>query len=319
MMPMEKMHAVWYLKPLEWFLKGLAHLPLSVLYVIADLLGWVLCHIVRYRRNVIVKNLADSFPEMAPAQRKAIMHRFYRNFADYFVETIKLAHITDEEMRRRFTFENVEIIDSLFDQGRSIVTYFSHTGNWEWAPSISLWSKHKPSHDTVYAQVYRPLKNKFFDEYFLHLRSRFGSVSVPKATVLRQLLRYKRDGKKSITGFMSDQKPSHGDLIHVVEFLNHPTAIITGTEQLAQKMKMAVIYWDMQKTSRGHYKVSTRLICDDASTMPPMAITDTYAEMLEQTIRRDPAIWLWSHKRWKHPVTFADDNTQHGSTPHTAQ
>lgn len=28
-------------------------------------------------------------------------------------------------------------------------------------------------------------------------------------------------------------------------------------------------------------------------------ITEMFADYLEQTIRREPAYWLWSHKRWK--------------------
>ncbi|MEO5107580.1 acetyltransferase, partial [Bacteroides ovatus] len=28
-------------------------------------------------------------------------------------------------------------------------------------------------------------------------------------------------------------------------------------------------------------------------------ITEMFAHRLEQTIRREPAYWLWSHKRWK--------------------
>ena len=291
-------------------LRALALLPLGALYVISDGVALLLRHVVRYRRKVVRKNLAESFPDKSAAELRDIERRFYRNFADYIFETVKLLHISDKEMSHRMVFENIELVDRLLGEGRSIAVYFSHCGNWEWAPSITLHTAFPPDHGAVYGQVYRPLRNRWFDAMMLRIRSRFGSHSYPKKTVLRDLIKEKRTGLPAMVGFMSDQKPSHGDTIHVVSFLNHPTAVITGTETLARRLDMAAIYWDMEKVSRGHYKITNRLISDRLADEPQYSITDRYAAMLEKTIMRDPAVWLWSHKRWKHKVTFADDETK---------
>lgn len=291
-------------------LRTLALLPLGALYVISDGVALLLRHVVRYRRKVVRKNLAESFPDKSVAELRDIERRFYRNFADYIFETVKLLHISDKEMSRRMVFENIELVDRLLGEGRSIAVYFSHCGNWEWAPSITLHTAFPPDRGAVYGQVYRPLRNRWFDTMMLRIRSRFGSHSYPKKTVLRDLIKEKRTGLPAMVGFMSDQKPSHGDTIHVVSFLNHPTAVITGTETLARRLDMAAIYWDMEKVSRGHYKITNRLISDRLADEPQYSITDRYAAMLEKTIMRDPAVWLWSHKRWKHKVTFADDETK---------
>lgn len=291
-------------------LRALALLPLGALYVISDGVALLLRHVVRYRRKVVRKNLAESFPDKSVAELRDIERRFYRNFADYIFETVKLLHISDKEMSRRMVFENIELVDRLLGEGRSIAVYFSHCGNWEWAPSITLHTAFPPDRGAVYGQVYRPLRNRWFDTMMLRIRSRFGSHSYPKKTVLRDLIKEKRTGLPAMVGFMSDQKPSHGDTIHVVSFLNHPTAVITGTETLARRLDMAAIYWDMEKVSRGHYKITNRLISDRLADEPQYSITDRYAAMLEKTIMRDPAVWLWSHKRWKHKVTFEDDETK---------
>jgi KDO2-lipid IV(A) lauroyltransferase len=146
----------------------------------------------------------------------------------------------------------------------------------------------------------------------LLLRSRFHSVSLAKRTSFLDLLRFRKQGITTITGFMSDQKPSHGDVIHVVKFLNHPTAMITGTETVARRMDAVVVYWEMSKPSRGHYHVRVVLITDQPNQLPEYAITDRYASLLQQNINADPALWLWTHKRWKHPVTFADNGKKFG-------
>ena len=76
---------------------------------------------------------------------------------------------------------------------------------------------------------------------------------------------------------------------------------------MARRLDAAVVYWDMRKTSRGRYHIDMKLITDAPNQLPQGAITDRYVSLLSQTIRRDPAIWLWSHKRWKHPVTMPTD------------
>lgn len=281
--------------------KALAMLPFCVLYVLSDFVYFLLYHVVRYRRKVVEDNLAKCFPDKTPEERKRIERGFYRHFADCFVETIKLLHISDREVKRRITFENVELIDRLTKAGKSIVVYFSHCGNWEWAPSVTL---HTTTDGVEYCQVYRPLRNKAFDRLMLKVRSRFGSHSFAKATVFRDLLHLKKDGIVSVTGFMSDQKPSHGDPTYVTMFLNRPTAFITGTETLATRMGMAAVYWDMEKISRGHYRIVTRLLDDGSHQAPRGELTQNYALLLETTIRRNPSIWLWTHKRWKNKVTL---------------
>lgn len=305
----------WKYKPLELLLRCGARMPLWLLYTIADFLFVVLYHMVRYRRKVALKHISDSFPDKNHNEHQRVCRKFYRNFADYIVETIKLGHISDREMMSRMTFDGMETIDKLLRDGKSIVAYFSHTFNWEWAPSITLWSDMKPGIDAEFCQVYRPLRNKWFDAYMLKLRSRFHPLSFPKSNTLRELLKLRKEGMPSITGFMSDQKPSHGDPTRVLMFLNHPTAFITGTETLARKLKMAVVYWDMTKVKRGRYNISMKLLTEDASTLPPMELTDRYARLLEDTIRRDPSNWLWTHKRWKNRVTLPPDETDDTAMP----
>lgn len=285
-----------------------ARLPWCVLYGVSTAIYFVLCHGIGYRRKVVMKNLRESFPEKTEREINDIARKFYRNFADMIVETVKLLHVSDAEMRARFTFEGVEIIDGMMRQGRSVAAYFSHTFNWEWAPSVTLWSSLVADRDAAFCQVYRPLRDKAMDALMLRIRCRFGARSLPKKNTLRALLALRRDGMPSVTGFMSDQKPSHGDPAYITTFLSHPTAFITGTETLARRLGMAAVYWDITRVGRGRYHLTVKTLSDDVASAEPMAVTAKYVRMLEDTIRRDPANWLWSHKRWKIPVTLPEND-----------
>lgn len=279
-----------------------AHLPLKVMYALSDIAFVLVYYVARYRRRVVDDNLAQCFPDIDQKARAAIRRQFYRNFCDTFVEAVKLLHISDKEICQRMQFENTALIDKLLSQGKSVAVYFSHCGNWEWAPSVTLHTTH---HQGVeYCQVYRPLRNHAFDSLMLRIRSRFGSLSFAKATVFRDLVHLKRDNILTVTGFMSDQKPSHNDPTVVTMFLNRPTAFISGTETLARRIGLAAIYWDMEKTARGHYRITCRLLDDGTHAGEPGTLTRNYAAMLQDTITRNPAIWLWTHKRWKIPVTM---------------
>lgn len=286
---------------------AIALLPFWALYALSDVLFFFFYHIVRYRRKLVDKNLAASFPEMTEAERHKISRKFYRNFTDYLVETIKVLHISDEEMKKRMEFVSLDTENDILMGDRSVAAYFSHCFNWEWATSVTLWMDAEKDKNIYIGKIYRPLKNEGFDRLFLKIRDRFNSYSIPKKATLRRLLEVRREGRIWLVGFMSDQKPSHGDPTYVTTFLNHPTAMITGTETLARRLGAAAIYWDMEKLRRGYYRITCRLLADDVSKTEPMAVTEAYARMLETTIRRDPSIWLWTHNRWKHPV-FAPEN-----------
>lgn len=289
-------------KLLKSILTLVAMLPLGVLYVFSDILFFIIYFVVRYRRKLVEKNLTACFPDKSVEERREICRKFYRNFADYIVETIKLLHISDAEISRRMTFVDMDVLDRLTAAGKSVAVYYAHCGNWEWGTSMTLHVSPVSHKNTDYCQVYRPLRNRVFDRLMLDVRSRFGSYSFSKTTVLRDLICLRREGKQSVTGFMSDQKPSHGDPTVVTEFLNRKTAFISGTEHLAARMGFAAIYWDTEKIGRGRYRITCRPLTENAANMPNGELTRAYAALLQNTILRNPSIWLWTHNRWKYPV-----------------
>ena len=81
--------------------------------------------------------------------------------------------------------------------------------------------------------------------------------------------------------------------------MNQDSAVFTGVERIAKQTGFAVVYLDMQKESRGHYRGTVRLISDNPAEEPEFRITETYIRAMEKTILRKPAYWLWTHKRWK--------------------
>lgn len=277
----------------------LSHLPLGVLYPFGIVMYLLLYYVVGYRRKVVMQNLAESFPDKSRKELRETAKEYYLNFADYVVETIRLGGIFAREISARISYENLDTVKGYLEEKRPVVAYFSHCFNWEWVTSLGLEKDMAPYE---LSEVYRPLKSKWMDRYMLRIRQRFNTQCYAKATVFRELLRRRKEGVTTFTGFMSDQKPSHNDPGYITMFLNHPTAMISGTETVARKLGAAVVFFDMTKLHRGRYHVRIVPMTDDASTTSVGEITGLYTRLLEENIRRQPSIWLWTHRRWKHRV-----------------
>lgn len=276
--------------------KLFSRLPLCVLYAFADVAFLVVYYIAGYRRGVVRKNLQRSFPEKTQKELRRIEKDFFHFLCDYAVETLKLLTISEEEMQRRMTFEGVEAMEAELENHPFVFIYLGHYCNWEWVSSMPLWVKNESTHC---AQIYRPLKNKAFDALFMEMRTRFHAENISKYDTLRRILSLKREGRRTIIGFISDQSPRWQSIHEWVDFLHQDTPVFTGTERIGKKVDAAIYFADICRTKRGHYHCTFRHITSEIKSYEDYRLTALYMEELEKIIRRQPHLWLWSHKRWK--------------------
>ena len=273
-----------------------ALLPMRALYVLSDILYVLIYKIAGYRVKVVRRNITASFPDKSKAEWRQLERRFYHHFADYIVETIKLAHISLDEIQQRAYLKNPELVDQLMEKGHTcFILTMGHYGNWEWFSGSTTRFE-----DSRIYQIYRPLNNKAFDKLFADLRTQFGSFGIKKNDTIRDIIKLKQDKTKSVVIFLADQTPSKANRHYWTEFLHQDTAILTGPERIARKLNLPVIFLDTQKVKRGYYTVDMKLITENPKETPENYITEQYARLLEKMILRDPAYWLWTHKRWKH-------------------
>lgn len=275
----------------------LSLLPFRILYGMADIGYVLLYYIIRYRRGVVRKNLVTAFPEKSIDDIKTIERKFYHWFCDYFLEAIKLLSISDKELRRRFTIINSEEVEQCFQEGQDVAAILGHYCNWEWLSCVGM---NLPPEREI-GLIYHPLRNKTFDYLFRKLRSHEqNSHVIPKKDILRYVVTKKREGVRNICGYISDQGPKWTNIHLWLPFLNHEyTPVFTGGERIMRKMNNAVFYVEMSRPKRGYYTATYKLITRDPNTLPADEITRRFFCLLEETIRQEPAFYLWSHNRWK--------------------
>ncbi len=278
------------------WVKSHATLPMRLLYILSDILYTFIYYVIGYRKKVVRTNMAAAFPEKSTAERLALEKAFYHHFSDYVVETIKLAHISLEEVQRRAYIENPEVVDEMMAKGHPCcLLLMGHYGNWEWYSASTTRFK-----EAKIYQLYRPLKSKAVDDLFIYLRTKFGAFVTPKNDAGREVIRLQRNNVRSVVIFLADQTPSRNNLHYWTSFLHQDTAILTGVERLARKLNLPVIFLDVKMVSRGYYSLEMQLLSENSKETPENWLTEEYARRMEHSILRDPRGWLWTHKRWKY-------------------
>ena len=270
-------------------------LPFRALYLLSDGLYVVLFHMVGYRRQVVEKNLRMAFADKTDNDRLLIEHKFYHWLCDYFVESIKLLSISKEELQRRFTIANSDEVEKCFEEGQSAAAVLGHYCNWEWLSCVGI---DLPA-NRVMGLVYHPLRSRYFDRLYVDLRSYMGGVPIPKRDIRGCLAKYRREGVMSLFGYISDQGPKMNNIHLWLDFMNQDTPVFTGAERIIRKMNNAVFYVEMSRPKRGYYTCTYHLITRQPDSLPEHEITRIFFQKLEQTIRKNPEFYLWSHNRWK--------------------
>ncbi|WP_209332362.1 lysophospholipid acyltransferase family protein [Lunatimonas salinarum] len=275
------------------FFKALSLLPIGVLYLISDFFFLIAYYVVGYRKKVVRENLAFAFPEKSETQRKEIEKIFFRNLTDSFAETIKLLRISDSEVIKRYRLINPEIVVDRVHNQQVVIGMQAHFFNWE-GHVVAFSRVMKSACETVYLKVNSPL----FEQLMRTIRSRYGGTLVERNSFVKHLIAHKNLPR--MIGLAADQRPQFSEIRYWTTFMNREAAFFEGGEKMAKKFNLPVIYGEIRKTKRGHYTYSYRVLATPPyDDHPPHSITDAYVAAVEDNIRKEPALYLWSHNRWK--------------------
>ena len=287
--------------------KVVGSLPLKVHYAFAGFITWILRDVMRYRNDVVLTNLARSFPDKKYHEIKQIYKEFYKHLGELFVEAIWFGASNYKRLYKSgiVTVTNPEVFNEVFENTPNTTVLFSHCGNWEllggflgYRTSTGVKMAMEEKHIRV---VYKELHSKFSDEFFR--RNRVNALEtvgteceIESSKILRTALKGRNE--KAVYIYIADQYP-YVSAFHVGEFLSQPTLAMLGSAGVAHKLGHAVVYLKMKRVQRGKYEMTFIPICEDASKMTPEEIMRKYFDILEEEIRETPHNWLWTHKRWK--------------------
>jgi len=279
-----------------YFFYGLLYLvsllPMRVLYLLSDGIYGLLYYVFGYRKEVVMGNLLLAFPDLTEGERIRIAKKFYHNFIDSFIEVIKLVSASEAFLQKRFTVDLGEL-NEVYKTGKSCQMHLGHTFNWEWGQLVL-------TRLTGYKilVVYMPISNAILEKLFYKLRTRSGNAFLPATSMREAICPYLES--QYLLGLVADQNPGNPGTSYWVNFFGRPTPFVSGPEKGARAAGLPVMFASIEKPRRGHYHAKVSLGSPDASLLPEVELTRQYVRYLETVIRRNPDMWLWSHRRWKH-------------------
>jgi len=280
------------------FLWVIAQFPLPLLYLFARVIYVLGYHVIGYRKEVVFTNLKNAFPDKNKVEIKKIVEDFYLNFCEYLVETVKLIHSNEKQSRELVSFINTELIDKLYEQGRGIMMLQGHFFNWELALMLG---QQGGKYDRYV--VYQKLTSQVSEKMLYRLRGRYGTKMLAMyqtvGTIKEHESKKGSDRIPSMYQLGADQSPMRHKIEYWSRFMNQDAAIFLAPEQLSKEYNLAVVFLDLQKVGRGKYTIEYSLITEEPGSTEDKFITEAYVDKLEAAIEKNPANWLWSHKRWK--------------------
>jgi KDO2-lipid IV(A) lauroyltransferase len=267
-------------------------LPIGVLFLLSDLAYFIIYHGIGYRKKIVLQNLAVAFPDKTHEERVRIAKRFYLNFTDNFIETIKFISAGNNWFKRHFK-GNVEVLLPIYEGGGKCQVLLAHNFNWELANMAMPLLTPYPL-----LTVYMPIGNKVIDRLFLFIRTRTGASLVAATRMSREIIRFRN--QQYMMALVADQNPGNPANAIWLPFFGKLTPFVTGPEKNAKATNATTVFCFFTKEKRGYYQAHFEVAEKDPRSLAENELTKRYVAYLENVIRKYPDMWLWSHRRWKH-------------------
>lgn len=185
------------------FAKFIGILPLRAVYIFSDFLYLLLRLTVSYRKEIILRNLRNSFPEKTEAEIQAIKNKYLQFMADYILELIKCVTISKVEITKRVRIQGSYLLERYKSSNQNIIVTAGHYGNWEMcglAASILC-----PVH---LVGIYKPLTNDHMENYMRRVRQKWGLEMIPMNETA-QIFENMPDLRATAVVLVGDQSPSN--------------------------------------------------------------------------------------------------------------
>jgi len=247
-----------------------------------------------YRKSVVLSNLKLVFPDKNDKEIKEIASKFYHHLCDMIMESLKSLSISEEELKARYKFTNIELILDLEQKQKSIILMCAHYGSWEWIFILQKYVNHKG-----YA-IYKRIGNKYFDRLIKRIRAKYDTHLITTKETFDKLSESQKNNELTINGFVSDQSPKYWKALHWNDFMSITVPMYTGAEYMAKEFDMAVVFFKVKRIKRGFYETTFQTLTENPKEYKDFEITDMFFKLVEKQIDQAPEYYLWTHKRWKH-------------------
>ena len=253
-----------------------------------------LLRFLKYRKNVVFKNLDIAFPEKEQVWKENIYHKTLSNIGRNIIEFPRIPYYFQSgKIKDIFIIKKgKELLDKYKTEGAILVT--AHLGNWEIAGS-GLTAYSYP----ITALAYRQ-KNKEINQLIEEIRTKSGLEIIYHDQNLKTFLKALNQGK--FIAFLVDQNA----LRHrgtFVDFFGLKASTVTFPAKLAIKYNKPILfsYCIFDENTKSYNAYIEEIDFEKTGNIEEdiKNLTQTYTKYIENAVRKFPGQYLWTHKRWK--------------------
>lgn len=245
------------------------------------------------RREMLRRHLRRVLgPSVSEAELDAKVAEAFDSYAQYWLESFRLASTSRDELEAGMSWEGVARIDEGLAGGKGVIMALPHLGAWDFG---GAWLAAVGYPSTVVVEKLEP--EELF-EWFADLRRALGLTVVPHgAAAGTAVLRALRSNE--VVGLVSDRDLTRTGV--EVEFFGERTTLPAGPATLAIRTGAALLPCAIYFEGRSHHGIVRPAIdtTRQGSLRDDVArITQNLADELELLIRRAPEQWHLMQPNW---------------------
>ena len=270
-------------------------IPRSMAILMGRFLGWMMQHVIRFRRDIVLENLEqvygsrESWPD-------DILRRIYRHFGLLAIEMLCLPSLTEEGLKKKIHYHNFHYVDEALEKNNGLMAISGHIGNWEYGIAGLAQCGYRPH------VVVKKLKDIDNDYLFERLRGSKGVTSILKDKAVLALRRALK--KNSLVVVVIDQNSKRGEGTFVDHF-GKQASTYSAPGVLSRKFKSPTlpVFSYRDENLWDHHVVAfpeIKQIETGSSDQENLRLnTQEYIRVFEEFLMKYPEQWIWMHRRWK--------------------
>lgn len=232
--------------------------------------------------------------KLTKEQKREIVKYSFRNLLLNFFHLMEIRHTPKDELIKKITIKNKEIVDKIHSQNRAVIYVTPHYCAWEMGGiGIGLFVEHITA-------IFRKMKNKDYEKWVIESRESFGNSTLEKNGVLKSLINLVKN--KKATGILIDTAMNKREGVEV-EFLGKKIYQTPSPAYLARRYNAAIVPVIMVSEDEENYELvffdEIEVQKSDNEKDDIQKATQLQADWLSSLIYNKPKCWFWVHRRFK--------------------
>lgn len=260
-----------------------------------DILGAVWFAIDKKHVKLTCSNIRQAYGnDKSDIEVKQLARKVFKNIARMLFEHTRFHGMSPENFSRLFSVKGIEHLHSAHAQGKGVLAYTCHLGNWELLSVVPYMT------GLNFSVVYQTVEFAPMNRYINEKRSFTGIDLIPLHNALDKIKACLAKGE--MAGLIVDQNVRKRHRGVFIDFFNRKACVHKGLAMLAMSTKAPVL-------PAFTYKEKGKNILEILPEVPLIQSSDeqkdifdntqVYHSILEKYIRKYPDQWFWVHNKWK--------------------